>query len=190
MRHPSRTQANMKKRVLCPMVTGFEELELVAPVDLLRRAGAEVVLAALRSGEVTVGRSNLGIRHDTFLERVDPAGFDLLLLPGGPGVKALRSDRQIANLVRSFVDNGKKVGAICAAPLILKDAGVLMRRRFTAHFSAQLELPDALVQEKVVRDGPVITSRGAGTAVEFGLALVEELFGEGAAAEVAKAIMY
>jgi 4-methyl-5(b-hydroxyethyl)-thiazole monophosphate biosynthesis len=92
-------------------------------------------------------------------------------------------------LAQQFVQAGKPVAAICAAPTVLADAGLLQGRRFTAHFSVHSELPQALAQEKVVVDGPLITSRGAGTALEFGLELVRQLAGDAAAQEVAKAIM-
>jgi protein deglycase len=179
----------MKKRVLCLLVNGFEEIEMVAPVDLLRRAGAEVVLASLEALPQAVGRCQITIHADALLREVDTQDYDLLFLPGGPGVKALRADGRPAKLAREFVQAGKPVAAICAAPLVLADAGLLSGRRFTAHFSTQTELPQALAAEKVVTDGLIITSRGAGTVVEFGLALVQHLFGAAAATEVAKAIM-
>jgi 4-methyl-5(b-hydroxyethyl)-thiazole monophosphate biosynthesis len=170
----------MKKRVLCL---------LVAPVDVLRRAGAEVVLVSLESETPVAGRCQIVVQADARLEGLDTRSFDMLLIPGGPGVKALRSDRRPAQLAREFAQAGKLVAAICAGPLVLADAGLLAGRKFTAHFSTRAELPEALAAEKVVRDGQIITSRGAGTALEFGLALVQELFGEAAAAEIAKAIM-
>jgi 4-methyl-5(b-hydroxyethyl)-thiazole monophosphate biosynthesis len=168
---------------------GFEEIEALAPVDLLRRAGAEVTLASLTGDLLVTGRCNITVKADAALAETAGEAFDLLLIPGGPGVKALRADGRPAKLARDFVQAGKPVAAICAAPTVLADAGLLTGRRFTAHFSVQAELPQALGQERVVEDGPLITSRGAGTAIEFGLALVRKLFGEAAAAEVAQAIM-
>ena len=170
------------------MVDGVEETELVTPVNLMRRGGIEVVLAALDGGTVT-GRGGIEIGADLSLDEVeDVAGFDLLFLPGGPGVAELRSDGRAAALATEFVAAGKTVAAICAAPLILKDAGVLAGRRFTAHFSVHGDLP-GVVDERVVEDGPVLTSRGPGTAVDFGLALVSRLAGEAVAREVAAGIM-
>ncbi len=178
----------MKKRVLCLLVDGVEETELVTPVNLMRRGGIEVVLAALDASPVT-GRGGIEIGADLSLAEVeDVAEFDLLFLPGGPGVMELRSDGRAAALAAEFVATGKTVAAICAAPLILKDAGVLAGRRFTAHFSVHGELP-GVVDERVVEDGPVLTSRGPGTAVDFGLALVTRLAGATVAQEVAAGIM-
>jgi 4-methyl-5(b-hydroxyethyl)-thiazole monophosphate biosynthesis len=179
----------MSKRVLCLLVPGFEEIEAIAPVDLLRRAGAEVTVAAVGSQKAVTGRCNVTVQADATLDEVAAQDFDLLLIPGGPGVKALRSDGRPARLARIYVRAGKPVGAICAAPTVLADAGVLAGKRFTAHFSVQGELPQALAGERVVEDGPLITSRGAGTAVDFGLALVRRLFGEAKAQEIASAIM-
>jgi 4-methyl-5(b-hydroxyethyl)-thiazole monophosphate biosynthesis len=126
---------------------------------------------------------------DSALADVISQEFDLLLIPGGPGVKELRSDGRPARLARSFAENGKTVAAICAGPAVLADAGLLADKRYTAHFSMNEELPLEMTGREVVEDGNVITSRGAGTALAFGLALVRHLFGEAKAQEVSRAIM-
>jgi len=163
---------------------------MITPVDLLRRAGAEVWLMSLTGRLAVRGRCDVVVQADRLLEAgAEVAHFDLLLIPGGPGVKALRADGRAAQLARLFVQQGKLIGAICAAPTVLADAGLLEGRRFTAHFSVHGELPQALGTERVVEDGPLLTSRGAGTALDFGLALVRRLFGETKAAEIAAAIM-
>jgi protein deglycase len=177
----------MSKRVLCILVDGFEEIEAVTPIDLLRRAEVEVVIASLHGG-VIQGRSGLRLEPDGSLDGLSSKDFDLLLIPGGPGVGELRRDGRAVQLARDFVERGKLVAAICAAPLILHDAGILGEHRFTAHFSTEEEISGALDQ-KVVEDGLIITSRGAGTALDFGLALVERLVGKDVAEEVAAAIM-
>ncbi len=184
--------AQAKPRVLCLLGPGFEELEAVAPIDLLRRAGAEVVLAAVNGEAHVAGRCGLTLGSEAPLSDLIPEAtsrFDVLLIPGGPGVKGLRDDGRPAALARAFVSANKPVAAICAAPTILADAGLLKGRRFTAHSSVYGELPTALGTERVVEDGLIITSRGAGTAVDFGLALVRRLFGAAKAEEVARAIM-
>jgi protein deglycase len=181
--------AEVKKRVLCLLGTGFEEIETIAPIDLLRRAGVEVVVASVSGERLVTGRSNVAIQADEPLANVESQAFDLLLIPGGPGVKGLRADGRAARLARTYADAGKPVAAICAAPTILADAGLLAGRRFTAHFSVHGELPGVLADERVVEDGLLVTSRGAGTAVEFGLALVERLCGVAATDQVRTAIM-
>jgi 4-methyl-5(b-hydroxyethyl)-thiazole monophosphate biosynthesis len=126
---------------------------------------------------------------DAALEDVDDTGFDMLLVPGGPAVAALRADGRAAGLAGKFAEAGKTVAAICAGPLVLSDAGLLAGRRFTAHSSVCGELPEAQTGERVVEDGVIVTSRGAGTALEFGLALVDRLFGEAKEEEIARSIM-
>lgn len=179
----------MTKKVLCLLVNGFEEIETIAPVDLMRRAGIEVTLASLTGQTSVTGRCQMTLMADALLDAIDVSQYDLLFIPGGPGVKALRSDGRPATLAATFVASGKLVAAICAAPLVLQDAGLLKERRFTAHFSTDAELPQALKTERVVVDGPIITSRGAGTAIDFGLALVQHLAGVPVADATAKAIM-
>jgi 4-methyl-5(b-hydroxyethyl)-thiazole monophosphate biosynthesis len=178
----------MNPRVLCLLTDGFEEIETVTPIDLLRRAGVEVTLAALESTEVT-GRSGIRLIADARLCDVLPDHHDLLFLPGGPGVVHLRADGRPAALAKMFQQAGKKIAAICAAPLILKDAGVLGDRPHTAHSSTHVELPFARHDQRVVIDDNLITSRGAGTSIDFGLALVAELRGRHYADEIAAAIM-
>jgi 4-methyl-5(b-hydroxyethyl)-thiazole monophosphate biosynthesis len=180
----------MAMKVLCLLTDGFEEIEALAPVDLLRRAGAEVVLTSLTGRLAVKGRCEVVIQADRLLEAgAEVESFALLLIPGGPGVKAMRADGRAAQLARLFARQGKLIAAICAAPTVLADAGLLEGRRFTAHFSVHAELPQALAAERVVEDGHIVTSRGAGTALEFGLALVRRLCGPAKAEEIAAAIM-
>ena len=179
--------AAMSKRVLCLLADGFEETEAVTPVNLMRRGGIEVVMASLHGG-VVEGRSGMRFEPDADFEDLEPENFDLLYLPGGPGVTDLLHDRRAATLAGEYYAAGKAVAAICAAPLILQAAGLLKNRRFTAHFSVHGELPGVL-DERVVEDGLILTSRGPGTAVDFGLALVHRLAGQAAARDVAAGIM-
>lgn len=177
----------MKKRVLCLLIDGFEEIETVTPVDVLRRAGVEVVIASLNEKTAT-GRGGIRIEADAALKDLDPTTFDLLFIPGGPGVWDLRSDGRAALLAKDFSSAGKPVAAICAAPLVLMDAGLLEGKRFTAYHSVREELGGGL-DERVVVDGDIITSRGAGTALDFAFALVVHLCGNAKADEVAQEIM-
>ncbi len=175
------------KRVLCILENGFEEIEAITPVDLLRRAGLEVVMAGVSSSEV-VGRSGIQVRTDKRLGDLSPLDFDALFLPGGPAVMELRKNPQVLDLIRHCAAEGKIIAAICAAPLLLHDAGILEGKNFTAHFSTQPELP-SFKDARVVEDANILTSRGAGTALEFGLAFIVKMVGAAAADEVAAAIM-
>ena len=177
--------------VLVPITTGFEEIETLAPVDILRRAGLEVILAALGDGIHVTGRSGITLHADTTLAGIeDPQAFDLLLIPGGPQVKLLREDGRVAALAKAYAAAGKPVAAICAAPTVLLDAGLLGGgRRFTSHLGVAGELPSRIADERVVLDRGVITSQGAATSVDFAMALVRLLCGDEKAAEVAHGIM-
>lgn len=180
----------MPKRVLCLITDGFEEIEAIAPIDLLRRAGVEVVVASISDSMHVTGRCNVTLHADAKLAEIaDAEAFDLLLIPGGPQVTALRTDGRAAELAKTYAAAAKPVAAICAAPTVLKDAGLLQGRRFTSHTGVAAELPGRIPDERVIEDRGVITSMGAATAVDFGLKLVSILCGEQAAAKVGEGIM-
>jgi 4-methyl-5(b-hydroxyethyl)-thiazole monophosphate biosynthesis len=164
------------KTILAPLAPGFEELELVAPLDLLRRAGCEVTLATVDGAFLVVGRNGIVLRAERTLEDVLGLPFDALLLAGGPAVPDLRRDSRIAPLILRLHASGAWIGAICAAPLLLKDAGLLPLDH-TCHDSCLGELPAAQLNQRVLTEGRIVTSRGAGTAIDFGLALVAGLLG-------------
>ncbi len=174
--------------VLVPLAEGFEEIEAFAPVDLLRRAGVEVTTASLAETRHATGRRGITAHADTTLESVRGQLADLLFIPGGAGVKHLRADPRVGELVRAHAAARRWLAAICAGPLVLHDVGLLVGRRHTAHFSVAAELPEALLDERIITDGRVTTSRGAGTAVEFGLHLVAILTSPEKAKEISKAI--
>ncbi len=179
----------MSKRVLCLIADGFEEIETITPVDLLRRGGVEVIITSLGEGIHVTGRSGITMHADAMFADIDVTSFDLLFLPGGPQVVALRKDARVSTSVRLFATAGKAIAAICAAPLVLHDAGLLDGQIYTAHDSTSSELVHAQLDERVVIHGNLITSRGAGTALDFGLALLKDLSGTEASDRVAKAIM-
>ncbi len=174
--------------VLAILAEGFEEIEAIASVDLLRRAGVKVTLAALGDGIHVTGRNGMTVHADASLAAVETQEFDCLFLPGGPGVKHLRADARVRALALRYATADRWLAAICAAPAVLHDAGLLKGRRYTAHFSVADELPDILSGERVVADGRLLTSRGAGTAIDFGLLLVEKLVSPDQAREVAQSI--
>jgi len=166
--------------VLVPLADGFEEIEAITVVDVLRRAGIEVCTAGLMSRTVT-GSHAIRIEADTTLDDVADTHFDMIVLPGGmPGAQRLREDERILELVRAQARRGHYTAAICAAPSVLAAAGVLDGRTATsypgfldARTTPGLELSTA----PVVIDGNVVTSRSAGTALDFSLALIELLAG-------------
>ena len=177
------------KRVLVPLAEGFEELEAVTIIDVLRRAGIDVVVASLGDSPVA-GSHGIRIAADTPLGALAEQQFDMIALPGGmPGAEHLTKDARIAELVNRLRGEGKPVGAICAAPMVLAAAGVLDGRRATSYPGF---LKDAqrttIVDEPVVSDDGIITSRGPGTALDFALALVAELAGRDVRNEVEAAL--
>ncbi|MBX3735657.1 MAG: DJ-1/PfpI family protein [Candidatus Didemnitutus sp.] len=176
--------------VLTLLADGFEEIEAFAPVDLLRRAGVEVTVATLNDNRHATGRSGIVAHGDVALGTVTDQLFDLVFLPGGAGVKHLRADARVRESVLRHAAANHWLAAICAAPTVLHDCGLLAGKRYTAHFSVAAELPAILADERVVTDGKITTSRGAGTALDFGLHLVRLLGGDEKAKEISKAICF
>ena len=174
--------------VLAILATGFEEIETITPIDLLRRGGVEVVTAALEDGIHVTGRSGITLHADTTLTVIGDRTFDCLFLPGGPGVKLLRADPRVRELVLRHHSAGAWLAAICAAPTVLHDAGLLNGRRYTAHFSVAAELPAILANERTVADGRLLTGRGAGTSLDFALLLVASLLSPTKAAEISRSV--
>jgi len=169
------------KRVLVPLAEGFEELEAVTIIDMLRRAGIEVIVASL-AGSPVRGSHGIELAADATLDEVSRQEFDLVALPGGmPGATNLRDDPRIIAIIRRLHASGGRIAAICAAPMVLASAGVLKGRRATCYPGVLEHAADlTLVDEPVVVDDGLITSRGPGTALDFALELVAQL--QGAAA--------
>lgn len=167
-------------RVLVPLAQGCEELEAVTIIDLLRRAGIDVVVAGLTPGIVKASRGTQLV-PDTTLDAALLDDFDMVVLPGGmPGAQHLRDDARIMALLQKMAAAGRYTAAICAAPTVLAAAGLLSGKTATGYpgFLEKMQLPDvALSTDAVVHDGRVITSRGPGTAMDFALSLVEVLSG-------------
>jgi 4-methyl-5(b-hydroxyethyl)-thiazole monophosphate biosynthesis len=169
--------------VLLPLAAGFEELEAVALIDVMRRGGIEVRIAyiddSLGHGKVVIGANGIGVKADTALKNVISEDFDMMVLPGGwDGTYALAENARVITMLQEFKAN-KIVGAMCAAPYTLKKAGVL-GKDYTCYPGAKDEInhPGYREDMKVVTDGNVMTSQGPGTAVCFGLAIVERLVGK------------
>mgnify|MGYP001193070496 FL=1 len=164
------------KTVLVTIAPGFEEIETITVVDILRRAGARVTLAATVTGALE-GSRGIKVMPDELLDDIMEKEFDLICLPGGqPGTDNLKNDPRILKLLQKM--QGKYIAAICAAPIVLQKAGVLNGRSMTCHPSVRSEFKDCqFVDDRVVVDEKMITSQSPGTAMEFALKLVEILFG-------------
>lgn len=177
----------MKKRVLVPLAEGFEEIEAVTVIDILRRAGIEVVVADLGAQRAVKGRSGISVRADVSWDTALAGGpFDAVVLPGGlPNAFTLRDDPRVQAALKRTFGAGGVVAAICAAPVALERAGLLGGEDATCHPGMAEELPGpARNPARVAVGGRVVTSKGPGTAMEFAFALVRLLAGEGAVAEV------
>jgi len=177
----------MEKMCLVPMADGSEELETVAIADVLRRAGANVVIAAVKDTVVT-GSKGVKLLTDRLLSDCAHETFDLIALPGGmPGAEHLRDSALLVGLLKRQASEGRLFAAICASPAVaLYPHGLLHGRRFTCHPNFTEGLSDGFSKEPVVVDGNLVTGRGAGTAVDFELTLAELLYGREKAYEVRK----
>jgi 4-methyl-5(b-hydroxyethyl)-thiazole monophosphate biosynthesis len=174
-------------RVLIPLAQGCEELEAVTLIDLLRRAGIEVITVSLSAEPVTCSRKTVLIA-DKNIDDVLEEDFDMIVMPGGlPGADHLQQDQRVQSLLKRFHKEGKYTAAICAAPKALASAGLLENRKATSYPGVleAMKLPHTSLTENPVQiDGKLITSRGPGTAMDFALALIEQLAGKATRDEV------
>jgi len=163
-------------KIMVPLADGFEEIEALTVVDVLRRAGIDVDTVGVVGSSIT-GSHKIRVTTDKRLSDVNPDDYDGIVLPGGPAYSTLARTSQIENILKKLNSKGKLVAAICAAPSVLAKAGVLEGRRATIYPGMERELPYPR-DEKVVVDGNIITSQGPGTAMEFALKIVEILLGQ------------
>ena len=171
---------------------GFEEIEGLTVVDLLRRAGAEVLMVSVGEGLTVRGSHDIELKADVLFEEAEYGDSDILVLPGGmPGTLNLRNHEKLCALLKEFAAKDKKIAAICAAPMILGELGILKGKRATCYPGFEEKLFGAEVcTERVVRDGNLTTSRGLGTAISFALELISQLYGEEKAEEIKKSVIY
>lgn len=158
---------------------GFEEIEAITVVDVLRRAGLDITMVSVTGAREVVGAHGIPVMTDELFEYVDHQGADMLILPGGmPGTNNLAANHKLGDLLKKYHSEEKWVAAICAAPLVLGGLGILKGLKATCYpgFEPQLEGAE-IIHAPVVQDGHIITSRGAGTALEFALKLVEVAVG-------------
>ncbi|MCX7759675.1 MAG: DJ-1/PfpI family protein [Hydrogenothermaceae bacterium] len=178
-------------RVVVPLADGFEEIEALSIVDILRRANIEVVMAGLHDGYITSARG-VKVIPDTTIDTIKADDFDMIVLPGGqPGTDNLNADERVRKLIVDFYNKGKLTGAICAAPYVLANAGVLSGKKATSYPTYKERLKDATyLEEEVVEDSNVLTSRGPGTAASFALKIVEKLKGKEVAENIKNAMLF
>jgi len=178
------------KKVIVPLAQGFEEIEALTIVDILRRANVDVTMAALESLHVK-GAHGIVVVADALLKEMNANNFDMIALPGGlPGATNLAADPTTQTLLKAFDAKGKMIAAICAAPYALKTAGVL-KNTYTCYpgFQAKIGAEGYTANAKVIKDANVTTSQGPSTAMLFALSLVEQLCSKNVADALAKDLL-
>nr|MBP3599217.1 DJ-1/PfpI family protein [Eubacterium sp.] len=182
------------KKVVMLFAEGFEEVEALMTVDLLRRAEVEVTMASVEDGmEQVMGSHGIGITMDGNMNEVNWEQQDAVILPGGmPGTLHLGDSEAVCEMVKKMNAEGKIVAAICAAPSVLGACGVLEGKRATSYpgFEEKLTGATVVTDQPVVADGNVITSRGLGTSMEFGFKLIELLVSKEKAEEIRQQIIF
>ncbi|NPA60396.1 MAG: DJ-1/PfpI family protein [Epsilonproteobacteria bacterium] len=168
-------------KVLVPLAKGFEEIEAVSIIDVLRRAEIEVIVASLDAVDLVKGANSIVIQADTEIKNINIDTLDMIVLPGGwDGTYALADDENVQAILKEMDKNGKNIGAICAAPFALNKAGVL-KQNYTCYPSVEEQIREDGYKgdsAMVVEDSNVITSRGPATAICFALEIVKKLKGE------------
>ena len=179
-------------KVMVPLGTGFEEVEAVALIDVMRRGGIEVTVASVKGEPEVEGAHGIVIRCDRAAGEIGADDIDMIVLPGGwGGTNVLAEDAHIQELLKVMDAKGKMIGAICAAPFALHKAGVL-KQNYTCYPSIEEDIRMDGFQgdaSPVVADGNVMTSRGPGTAICFGLSIVKKLVGEETYAQVKSGLL-
>ena len=184
----------MKKSAAVFFATGFEEVEALTVVDLLRRAGIETVCVSIDNSKSVTGSHNITVGMDRGLDGMDFSLYDIVICPGGmPGTKNLEANESLLNNIRAFYENGHYIAAICAAPSIFAHMGLLQGRRACIYPGMEEELyKHGAVDShnKVEKSGSIITSCGVGTAIDFALEIIATLLDQKTADELAKSIVH
>ena len=170
--------------------TGFEETEAIAPLDLLRRAGLQIMTVGL-NGKVITGGHGIGVEADIEIDQLDLTDLEMVILPGGlGGVASIRGCQKAMDTIRFAYENGKYTAAICAGPTVLADLGITDGKKATCYPGCEGQMGNAImVEAAAVTDGKLITGTSAGCAVPFGLELIAALKGREAADAIAKQIV-
>lgn len=174
------------------LANGFEEVEAITPIDLLRRAGIQVITVSISNDKKVVGAHNIPIEADTIFTAQDYDDADLLLLPGGmPGTNNLNAHDGLKKLICKHYSESKLIAAICAAPIVLGQLSLLEGEDAVCYPGFENQLKGAnLLYEKVIKSHHIITSRGVGCAIEFALKIIETLCGKKTAEEIALSIIH
>lgn len=165
------------KNAIVLLADGFEDIEALTPVDILRRGKVNCVICSDDNNEYKTSSRNTTIKVDEFIKNIDVDKYDAVILPGGlPGATNLRDNKNVIKLVKEFNAKNKIVAAICAAPIVLKEAGIINAKSITSNPNFKEELDKTNYKEDfVVKDGNIITSRGAAMSIHFAFKILESL---------------
>ncbi len=171
------------------MSNGFEELEAVGTIALLRRSGLEVDVYSLHDHEAT-GRFDITVSKTHNLAELDYTGYDCLFIPGGPHWKELEENEQVRNVIKYFIDNDKYIAAICAAPTILGHLGYLKGKYYTCYTSMNGDFGGTYMDTYTAIDGKIITGRSAAAVIDFGFLIINTLQGPEQEQKIKEEIYY
>lgn len=179
------------KKVALFLAEGFEEIEAIGTVDILRRAGIEVETVSISNDKQVLGAHNVPVIADTTFDKADFSNVEMLVLPGGmPGAKHLNEHEGLKKLLKEFDSRKKPVAAICAAPMVLGGLGILEGKKATCYPGFEAELVGAqITNEKATKDGHVITGKGPAFMFNFALELVESVAGAQVRKEVEEGLL-
>ena len=179
----------MKKEVLILIHPDFEEIEAITPIDLLRRAGMIVHITSTSNQLEVLSKGGIQIKADSLLSDHEHSLYDALVIPGGPGIFKIRDHSLVQKKIREFHNSEKCIACICAAPLLLLDQGLNEKFPMTCHPSVESEFL-SLIPVSTFTNQHIITSKGAGTAIPFSLAIIEQLLDKDTAQSIADAICF
>ena len=174
------------------LATGFEDIEALAPVDIMRRAGLQVQTVSITGKDIVMSAHGVGIMADLLLPDVDFSSAEMLVLPGGlPGSTNLDACKPLTDAIKRHFEAGGAIAAICAAPLVFGHLGLLQGRRATCYPGVERELKGATYTAAIVeRDGNIITGKGPAAAFEFGYTIVDYFLGDGASQPLRQGMIY
>lgn len=171
------------------MGTGFEEIEAIGTVAILKRSGLEVDLFGL-DGNTEAGKHQIEVTNMKPMEELNSSDYDALLIPGGPHYSALEASGQVQSVIRQFHESRKVIAAICAAPTILGRMGLLKGKRYTCFTSMNEDFGGTYVDQYTVTDGSLITGRSAAATIDFAFAVIEKLQGPEQKKKIQEQIYY
>jgi len=173
------------------LATGFEEIEAISIIDVLRRGGVELDIVSVSGMEFVEGTHGITVKSDALFFSIDFSDYELFVLPGGmPGTANLAKHEGLCELLKNVFEQGKKIGAICAAPSILGQLGLLEGKLATCYPGFEEQLLGAnIINQDIVRDGNIITGRGAGVAMKFGLELLQDFMSNEEVLELSKKLV-